>query len=134
MIVHELADHAGVPAHVVRYYSRIGLLKPNRNPDNGYKLFRKNDLHRLRFIQQAKNLGFTLTEINRLIEDAEQGQSICPSVRHILEQRIQQNQQAIKKLMELQKRMETALQEWGQMPDGSPDSHSFCPLIESELH
>ena len=38
MYVNELAIAAGVNAGVVRYYTRIGLLHPERNPDNGYRL------------------------------------------------------------------------------------------------
>ncbi len=37
MIAHEIADLAGVKTNVVRYYSRIGLLRPTRNPENGYR-------------------------------------------------------------------------------------------------
>lgn len=134
MIVHELADRAGVPTHVVRYYSRIGLLKPNRHPANGYQLFQQNDLHRMSFIQRAKKLGFTLTEINLLLQEAEKGKSICATVRRSLETRIRENELAIRQLVELQERMESALHEWKKMPDGAPDDHAFCPLIESELH
>ena len=82
MIVSELAQQAGIPAHVVRYYARIGLLKPNRHPDNGYKLFRRDDVHRIHFIKQAKDLGFKLNEIEELLNKAYQGRSVCSDVRH----------------------------------------------------
>lgn len=37
--VTELAKRAGTPAHAVRYYTRMGLLTPERDPDNGYRLY-----------------------------------------------------------------------------------------------
>jgi len=37
MHVKELAKRANVPAHVIRYYTKIGLLRPNRDPSNRYR-------------------------------------------------------------------------------------------------
>lgn len=61
--VNELALETAAPPHVVRYYARIGLLKPRAHQQNGYRLFGSLDAQRLRFIRLAKNLGFTLNEI-----------------------------------------------------------------------
>ncbi len=131
MIVNDLARHTGVAPHVVRYYSRIGLLQPARHPENGYKLFGRSDLQRLRFIQQAKSLGFTLNEINQLLEEASQGNPLCPKARRILEQRIEETRREIIRLTRLQEHMEHALEKWNDMPDGAPSGHTLCPLIES---
>jgi|GEM_PF-4174707 len=71
LTVHQLADRADTTSHAVRYYTRIGLLKPDRHPGNGYKLFAYDDVNRLRFIRQAKTLGFTLNEIAEVLHDAQ---------------------------------------------------------------
>jgi MerR family Zn(II)-responsive transcriptional regulator of zntA len=134
MIVSELAQKAGVPAHVVRYYTRIGLLKPNRHPENGYKLFRHDDIHRIHFIRQAKDLGFKLNEIDEFLGQAYQGKSVCPDVRTILKQRIAQNKAEIDQLQRQLAHMEGALQRWQHIPDGTPDGDVLCPLIESGFH
>ena len=134
MIVSELAQQAGIPAHVVRYYARIGLLKPNRHPENGYKLFRRDDVHRIHFIRQAKDLGFKLNEIEELLDEAYQGRSVCSNVRKILKQRIAQNKAEIKQLQRQLKYMESALRRWEHIPDGAPNEEVLCPLIEFECH
>ena len=134
MIVSELAQKAGVPAHVVRYYARIGLLKPNRHPENGYKLFRRDDIHRIHFIRQAKDLGFKLNEIDEFLDQAHQGKSVCPDVRTILKQRIAQNKAEIDQLQRQLAHMEGALQRWQHIPDGAPSEDVLCPLIESGFH
>ena len=134
MIVSELAQKAGIPAHVVRYYARIGLLKPNRHPENGYKLFRRDDVHRIRFIKQAKDLGFKLNEIEELLDEAYEGRSVCSNVRNILKQRIAQNKAEIKQLQRQLKYMESALRRWENIPDGEPSEEVLCPLIEFECH
>jgi DNA-binding transcriptional MerR regulator len=134
MIVSELAQRAGIPAHVVRYYARIGLLKPDRHPENGYKLFRRDDIHRVHFIRLAKGLGFKLNEIDEFLDQACQGKSVCPDVRIILKQRIAQNKAEIDQLQRQLAHMEGALQRWQHIPDGAPSEDVLCPLIESGFH
>jgi len=131
LTVHQLAECADTTPHAVRYYARIGLLEPERHPANGYKLFAFDDVHRLRFIRQAKTLGFTLNEIADVLHDAQQGVSPCPRARALIKRRIEENRSEMRKLAELQRRMETALAAWEDMPDGMPDGHTVCHLIET---
>ncbi len=134
MIVNELARKSSVPAHIIRYYTRIGLLKPGRNPENGYKLFCNSDIRILHFIRQAKDLGFTLKEISEFLEQVKSGDSPCSDVRRLLERHIALNRVEIKHLQAMQLRMEGALAQWQHIPDGEPDNETMCPLIESMLH
>ena len=131
MTVNEVARRADVPPHVVRYYSRIGLLKPARHPENGYKLFKQEDVKHLRFIRKAQGLGYTLSEIDEILHHAHHGESPCPVVREILQRHIEENRRKVEALLRLQRRMEEALEQWKAMPDGVPDGHTVCVLIES---
>ena len=131
MTVNDLSKHTGVSSHAVRYYSRIGLLKPGRNPENGYRVFDRTDIARLRFIRQAQGLGFSLEEVAEILADSEKGKSPCPKVRDILKRRIAENRAKLEALMDLQARMEEALAQWERMPDRMPDGHSVCHLIET---
>ena len=85
-----LAQKTDVPIYTVRYYTRIGLLKPVRHPRNGYKVYNFSDTTRLRFIMAAKDLGFTLTEISQILDEANHGNSPCPMVRDIVKVRIEE--------------------------------------------
>jgi len=109
----------------------MGLLHPKRHPENGYRLYQPRDIKRLLFIRQAKHLGFTLHEIASITHDADRKHSPCPRVRKILERRIDDNRQQLSDLLGLQNRMEHALSQWRDMPDGVPDGESVCYLIES---
>lgn len=131
LTVTDLANRSGATPHAVRYYTRMGLLRPKRNPDNGYRLYRHSEVGWLRFIRQAKRLGYTLSEIREIMHDSDQGKSPCPRVREILGQRIDENRRQLDELMALQTRMEQALEQWSDMPDGVPDGDSVCHLIES---
>ena len=126
-----LAKRTGIPIFTVRYYTRIGLLKPTRDLRNGYKLYKQSDKERLKFINNAKNLGFTLSEIEQILSHAEDGDTPCPMVREIVERRIRENREAIRELKRLQKRLEQAAEMWSGMEDAEPDGHSVCRLIES---
>ncbi|PRY70805.1 MerR family transcriptional regulator [Halomonas ventosae] len=131
MKVSELARLAGVTAETVRHYTREGLLHPERHPENGYQLFGQGDLDRLRFIQRARTLGFGVAEIRDILDHADHGDSPCPMVRDLLASRLPQIRERIRELQSLASRMEQALTAWEEMPDGTPDGHSLCRLIES---
>ena len=131
MTVRELAAKGGVEAHVIRYYTRIGLLCPTRDVRNGYKSYSSSELVRLRFIHQAQSLGFTLSEIARIFEASNRRESPCPAVRAAIQRRIEENKARLEELLGLQQRMEVALIQWAGMPDGVPTGGSVCHLIET---
>lgn len=131
MTVIELARKSGVASHVVRYYTRRGLLHPVSNSGNGYKTYEHADVARLGFIRRAQSLGFTLKEIAHILAESSKGKSPCPMVREIVQQRIKENRAELDEMVRLQRRMEKALVRWSEMPDGEPDGDSVCHLIES---
>lgn len=131
LTVNELALRADAPAHVVRYYTRIGLIEPLTQRDNGYRLYSPGDASRLRFIRMAKQLGFTLAEIREITRHAEHGESPCADVRRIIQDHIEENRVKIREMQQLQTRMEQALAQWATMPNGVPNGTSICHLIES---
>ncbi len=131
MTVKKIANRTGMTADAVRYYTRIGLLHPVRDPENDYRLFASGDIHRLLFIKRAKLIGFKLTEVAEIFADVEKGISPCPRVRSILQQHINQNRQHLDELNALQSRMEHAVRQWQHMDDGIPGEDSICYLIES---
>ena len=129
--VKDLSKLCKVPVHTIRHYTRIGLLRPDRDPENGYCQYQASDTVRLNFIRKAKSLGYTLKEIQHILTESRRGQSPCPKVREMIVQRIHENRESLEQLMELQNRMEEALARWEEMPDGMPNGESICHLIES---
>jgi len=133
MTVAVLAKLSGATPHAVRYYTRMGLLSPSRNPENGYRQYKPSEVSWLRFIRQAKALGYTLHEIQEIMHDRDEGKSPCPRVRELLQRRIVENRHHLQELLELQDRMEAALLTWSKMPDSKSSGHSVCHLIESVI-
>lgn len=96
-----LAKRTNIPIFTIRYYTRIGLLKPSRDLRNGYKIYKPTDKERLKFIESAKNLGFSLSEIEDILDHAVHGDSPCPMVRQIVEKRVKENKEKIRELKKL---------------------------------
>ncbi len=90
LTVSQLAKQLEISADTVRHYVRSGLISPERDPENGYKRFKGEDIKRLHFILQAKSLGFSLADIQTIMDQASHGESPCPQVRVIMEARLKE--------------------------------------------
>ena len=66
MNIGDASERSGLPAKTIRYYEDIRLLKPARS-DNGYRDYSSDDVHRLRFLQRARGLGFSVEECRQLL-------------------------------------------------------------------
>ncbi len=66
MIVGEAAKRAGLPPKTLRYYEEIGLVTPMRR-ENGYREYSEQDVHKLRFLQRARSLGFSIEDCRNLL-------------------------------------------------------------------
>lgn len=66
MNIGDVATQTGLPAKTIRYYEDIGLIKPMRD-DNGYRRFRDQEVHKLKFLGRARALGFTIEDCRTLL-------------------------------------------------------------------
>ena len=131
MRVNELASSLGVTADTIRFYTRKGLLRPERCPTNGYREYGPQDQSRLRFILSAKHLGFSLKDITQILKEADKCETPCPMVRELIERRLYEVEKRFQDMTLLRKRMRKAAEDWKAKPDGMPDGHTICNLIEN---
>ncbi|MCP2251078.1 DNA-binding transcriptional regulator, MerR family [Lentzea aerocolonigenes] len=66
--ISELARAAGVGISTVRFYERRGLVNPTARTGGGYRHYDQEALRRLKFIRRAQRLGFTLTEVEQILD------------------------------------------------------------------
>ena len=62
------AQDSGVSAKMIRHYERIGLIPAAHRTGSGYRTYTHIDVHTLRFIRQARSLGFSIAQIEDLLE------------------------------------------------------------------
>ncbi len=133
LTVNELSIQSGSPAHVVRYYTRIGLIHPHTIRINGYRMFSQDTVNHVRFIRVAKQLGFSLCEIHQIISGAAKGKSPCPEVRKMIDQRVVTIRSNLDSMIRLHAWLTLALENLGKLPGGIPDGRNIRYLIEKQF-
>lgn len=68
MNIGDVARASQVSAKMIRYYEQIGLIPPADRTASGYRDYGPGDVHMLRFIRRARDLGFSIPEIGELLE------------------------------------------------------------------
>lgn len=67
MNIGKVAQQTGISSRMIRHYEKIGLIAPAARRDSGYRNYSPGDVHSLRFIGRARDLGFGLEEIRQLL-------------------------------------------------------------------
>ena len=67
MNIGQASKATGVSTKMIRYYESVGLIRPADRTDSNYRDFVERDINELRFIRRARNLGFSVVEIGRLL-------------------------------------------------------------------
>lgn len=68
MNIGDASSRSGVSAKMIRYYEQIGLIPQARRTTSGYRDYAEADIHMLRFIARARDLGFPVAEITDLLD------------------------------------------------------------------
>jgi DNA-binding transcriptional MerR regulator len=101
-LINEVAEIAGITTRTLRHYDNIGLLKPNINPDSGYRLYDDAHIDRLQQILVYKKLGISLSEIKQIL-DHEDYQMIDALKQHI--KKLTQESRRLNMLIDTMKNM-----------------------------
>lgn len=129
MRVKQIAEALEISVDTVRYYTRIGLIVPNKS-HNGYKYYRPQDIARLRFILSARSLGFSVNDIQEILATSTQTNTPCPTVRRLIELRLKETEKRYNDMHDLRERMRKATHDWQNKPDQPPTADTICHLIE----
>lgn len=84
-----LARRLGVHPRALRYYERIGLLKPSSRTAAGYRLYSERDAERLAFIRRAQTFDLSLNDIASILAVRDGGLAPCRRVCALAEAHIQ---------------------------------------------
>jgi len=122
MNIGEVAKASGLPAKTIRYYEDIGLIKPHRQV-NGYRDFDEDHLHKLRFLQRARGLGFSVEDCRALLALYEDKGRTSAEVKSIAEKRLAD----IERKMQELRSMSVLLQHLVGSCHG--DERPDCPIL-----
>ena len=114
----------GVSAKMIRYYEEIGVLKKASRTDAGYRLYNQAHIQQLGFIRRARNLGFSMAEIQSLLKfwlDSNR------ESRHVKQLALSHLQEINEKISELEQ-MRAVLQKLADKCDGNDNPD--CPILE----
>jgi MerR family transcriptional regulator, copper efflux regulator len=92
MRIRVLSERSGLSVDTIRFYEKKGLIDPDlvRRQTNNYRDYSEESLERLALIQQAKRLGFTLTEIQQWIQDFESDRLTIREKEYILGRKLEE--------------------------------------------
>ena len=133
MQIGELAKRTTLTVDAIRFYEKRRLLpKPVRSTGR-FRLYTDDDTERLRFIQQAQGLGFSLTEVRELVDLRTRKIDACKSVRLLLKGKLSDVRAKKREPETLESELKTDLQKCNQeLKRRQRHAAGACPVLEVE--
>ena len=125
-----LARLAGVSTDTLRHYERKGLLPAPRRSSNRYREYPSTALGRVRLIQRALEIGFSLDELSRVLSVRDRGGVPCREVRALAGEKLRQVEARLTELVELRNELRRLLIDWDATLAGVSSSERVG-LLES---
>jgi DNA-binding transcriptional MerR regulator len=107
----ELSRLCGLSTDSLRHYERKGILNAGRSA-NGYREYPQQSVDRVRLVQHALSVGFTLDELARLLKIREKGGAPCKEVRALAATKLKDLDDQLRSLSLLRKELRTMLDQW----------------------
>jgi len=118
------ARQSGVSAKMLRHYESLGLLPQVQRSDSGYRQYSQGEVHTLRFIKRARDLGFSMAEIAELVSLWQNRRRASASVRRIAQKHADELAQRIAAMQAMQQTLANLID--CCHGDERPD----CPILD----
>jgi MerR family mercuric resistance operon transcriptional regulator len=122
----QLSKKANVNIETIRYYERRALIPKPYRKESGYREYSEETVKRIQFIKHAKELGFSLKEINELLSLKLDPKTPCSKVKNRAEVKISDIEEKVKTLQ----RMKKALVKLTRACSGKGPVIE-CPILEA---
>jgi len=125
LTIGRVAEHTGITVETLRFYEKQGLIDTPQRSASGYRQYPAETLKRLRFIQRAKQVGFTLKDIAELLDLRREPGTSCTDIKIRATQKIEEVDRRIRDLTQIRDAL-------GRMVIKCRDSGSLndCPILE----
>lgn len=125
MNIGQAASASGISAKMIRYYESIGLISPAVRTDSGYRVYADKDIHTLRFLRRARDLGFSVEQMHALLGLWHDRSRASADVKRIAQEHVE----ALERKAEALQQMANTLKHLAQHCHG--DDRPDCPIIAS---
>ena len=120
----QAAQRANVSAKMARHYESLGLLPQVVRTDSGYRQYTEKEVHTLRFIKRARDLGFSMPEISELLKLWQNKRRSSASVKRIASAHVADLDQRIEELTAMRRTLQNLVH--CCHGDHRPD----CPILD----
>jgi MerR family transcriptional regulator, copper efflux regulator len=120
----QAAAASGVSAKMIRHYEEIGLMGGVPRTGSGYRLYRDTDIHTLRFIRRARDLGFSIEQIRELLGLWRNRRRSSAEVKRLASARLAEIDERIARLQAMRRTLASL------MHDCHGDARPDCPILE----
>lgn len=121
----DAARASGVSAKMVRHYESLGLLGAVARTDSGYRQYSAADIHTLRFIKRARELGFSMAEIGNLVGLWHDQARASSEVKRVAQQHLIELENRIQAMQDMRRTLQKLVQSC--QGDDRPD----CPILDN---
>lgn len=119
----EVSKRLGLSIYTLRYYEKIGLLPHVARNPSGARVYDDNDESRLRFIQRAQRMKFSLAEIGQLLEMRDNPQNVRRDVRALTRRKLAEIEDHLEELTTLRNELRLLI-------NLCVNAERGCPIIE----
>ncbi len=126
LTIGQVARQAEVGVEAIRFYERKGLIERPERPMAGYRSYSPETVARIRFLKQAKRLGFTLEEAAELLALRVEAGSPCEAVRARAQAKLASVEERIRELEAMRAALERLIKSCKRR---TPTS--LCPILEA---
>lgn len=124
MNIGNAAKATGVSAKMIRYYEQIGLIPAADRRASGYRDYAETDIHMLRFIRRARDLGFSVAEIGNLLGLWRDKNRHSAEVKQLAANHIKALEQKIRDMQAITNSLRTLVNAC------HGDDRPHCPILE----
>jgi len=103
---------SGVSPDTIRYYERLGILPHAPRTASGYRMYTPESVERVRLVQRALQLGFTLAELSDILKTRDKGGIPCRRVLQLAEEKLVSLGRRIAELQQTELYMKALVRHW----------------------
>ncbi|WCK52463.1 MerR family transcriptional regulator [Aneurinibacillus sp. Ricciae_BoGa-3] len=121
LTIQKMAEIAGMSAHTLRYYEKVGLIVSVKRLPNGYRLYSEKDIAWVEFLHRLRATGMSIRQMQAFAELRYRGDETVSERTELLEAHYEEVLKSIKQLKENAKIIEAKIEHYRQMKEELSD-------------